>query len=120
MLCYLGNYARCVTAGVVRYAFQLSQIDDTAAAVVYGRLGETKGTVANLRSRNERLEREVADARAAAAAAARAPAAGGGGAAGGAAAGGGGLMAFAAQDLHRQLDAAQEQLVFKEQEVRLI
>ena len=109
MLCYLGNYARCVTAGVVRYAFQLSQIDDTAAAVVYGRLGETKGTVANLRSRNERLEREVADARAAAAAAARAPAAGGGG-----------LMAFAAQDLHRQLDAAQEQLVFKEQEVRLI
>ena len=40
--------------------------------------------------------------------------------AGGAATGGGGLMAFAAQDLHRQLDAAQEQLVFKEQEVRAI
>lgn len=92
------------------------------------RLGETQGTVANLRALNERLEKELSNARSAAASSVHTAAtpraasqvngghsAGFGGGSGG---GGGGLMAFAAQDLQRQLDAAQEQLAFKDHEVR--
>lgn len=89
------------------------------------RLGETQGTVANLRAQNERLEKELSDARSATASAAVTGAtprvlnhANGGNPAGFGGGGGGGLMAFAAQDLQRQLDAAQEQLAFKDLEVR--
>ena len=70
--------------------------------------------MASLRAKNERLEKDLSDARATAVTAAVARAADSVPAG---VAASGGLMAFAAQDLHRQLDAAQEQLAFKEHEV---